>query len=78
MFEMEILQAVVQQEGIDFPFVDGKQTAFDAIFVHENDHVLQVVRQHVRLITSCTRIKQERGAIGDNPRRIRISVVEAT
>jgi hypothetical protein len=73
---VEILQAVVEQERIDFPFVDGNQTTFDAVFVHQDDHVLQVVRQHVGLIAGRTRIQQERCSVGDNARRIGISVVE--
>ena len=76
MFEMKILQPVVQKERIDFPFVDGEQATFDAIFVHEDDDILQVVRQHIRLITSGTRIQQQRRTVGDNPWRIGISVVE--
>ena len=54
MFEMEILQTVVQQQRIDLPFFDGQQTAFDTVFVHEDDHVLQVMREHVRLIAGST------------------------
>ena len=54
VFEMQILQAIVKQECVNFPFVDGKETALYAIFIHEHDHVFQIVRQHVRFVTSST------------------------
>ena len=50
MFEMQILQAVVEHEGIDFPFVDGKTTALHAVLIDQHDHVFQIVCEHVGLI----------------------------
>ena len=73
MFEVQILQSVIQQERIDFPFIDGYKTALDAIFIHEHDHVLQIVRQHVRLIAGSARIQQQRFAVGHNAWRIGVS-----
>ena len=54
MFEMQILQAVVEQERVDFPFVDGKAPAFHSIFIHQHDDILQIVGQHVRLVAGGT------------------------
>src|SRR6266513_5793738 len=34
MFEMQILQAVVEQECVDLLRVDGKETALNSIFIH--------------------------------------------
>ena len=71
MFEMEILQSIIEQEGVRAHFADGVEPAFDAIFVDEDDDVLQIVRQHVGLVARGQRIEQERFAIGNNARRRR-------
>ena len=50
MLEMKVLQSIVEQERIDFPFVDRHQPAFDAVFIDQHDDVLQIVRQHVGFV----------------------------
>src|SRR5207248_1023381 len=39
------------------------------VFVHENDDIFQIHREHVRLITSRPRIEQNRAPIGHDARR---------
>ena len=55
---MEILQAVIEQKRVDFPFIDREFPAFDAILVHQHDHVFQIVREHVRLVAGRHRIEK--------------------
>jgi len=50
MFKMQILQAIIEQQCVNVPFVDCEPAAFYAVFVHEDDHVSQVMRQHVRFV----------------------------
>ena len=50
MLEMEILKSVVEQQCVDLPFIDGEPTAFHPVLVHDYNHVLQVVGEHIRLI----------------------------
>src|SRR6266404_608466 len=52
MFEMQILKPVIKQQRIHLPFINREAAAFYAVFVHQHDHVLQVVREHVRLVAS--------------------------
>ena len=73
MFEMQILKSVVEQERIDIPFVDGEPAAFYPVLVHEHNHVLQIVREHVWLVAGCQRVEQQRFSIGYNPGRIGVA-----
>ena len=77
MFQMQILQTVIEQERVCFHFADRVQPALHAILVHENDHILQIVREHVRLVAGRERIEQKRFAIGNNARRRGIPFVAA-
>ena len=69
---MEVLQTVVEQKSVDFPFVDRVTTAFDAVFVHQYDHIAQIVREHVRLVPGSHGIEQHKFSIRNHARRIDI------
>ena len=70
MFEMQILQTVIEQKRVGLPFIDRELAAFHAVLVHEHDHILQIMREHVWLVPGRERIEQQRFPIGNNPRRI--------
>ena len=59
MFEMQILKPIIEQQRIDLPFIDSEPPAFDPVLVHQHDYVLQVVREHVRLVTRDQRVEQQ-------------------
>jgi phosphoribosylamine-glycine ligase len=50
VLEVQILEAVVEQEGVGAEFLDGEEAALHAILVDEHDDVFEVVREHVRLV----------------------------
>src|SRR5436309_12025215 len=72
MFKMQILQTIIEKQGVYFPFVDGKTTAFDAIFVHQHYDVLEIAREHVGLVAGGKRVEQQRFSVGNDTRRINI------
>ena len=72
MLEVEILQTIVEQQGISVHFFNREEPALDAILVDQNGPVFLIVRQHVGLVSRGERIEQEGFSIGDNPWRIGI------
>ena len=72
MLQMEILQTVIEQQGIGFPFFDREEAALYPILVDEHDHIFQVMREHVRFVSRGQRIEQQCFAIGNDPWRIGI------
>src|SRR5689334_18441859 len=70
MFEVEILQAIVEQKGIDLPVIDRITPAFDAIFINEDDYVLQIVGEHVRFVPRGQRIQMQPFSVGHDAWRI--------
>ena len=77
MLEMQILQSIIEQERVGFHFVDREKPALYPVLIDEHDHVFQVVRQHVGLVSRGQRIEQERFAIGDNAWRAADLAAEA-
>ena len=63
---MQILQSVIEQKGVGFHFTDSEKPALHAIFVHEHDHVLQILREHVRFVAGLQRIEKKIFAIGND------------
>ena len=59
MLEVEILQTVVEQQGIGVHFFNREEPALDAILVDQYGHVFQVVRQHVGLVSRSKRVEQQ-------------------
>ena len=59
MFEMEILKSIIEQQRIYLPFIDGEPAAFYPVFVHQHDYVLQIVREHVRLVACDQGVEQQ-------------------
>src|SRR5207237_1056005 len=72
MFEMEILQTIIEQERISFPLVDRVTPALYAVFVDQNDHVMKIVRQHVWLVAGGDGIEEHQFPIRNDARRIDI------
>jgi hypothetical protein len=77
MFKVEILQTIIEQEGVDPPVINRVTPAFDAVLVDEDDHVFQIMREHERFVPGGERIEQQRFSIGNNPRRINRSAKQA-
>ena len=67
--QFPILKAVVEQQGVAAEFFDRVTAGFHAVFVHENDDVLEIGREHVGFVAGGFGIEQERFAIGNNARR---------
>ena len=51
MLKMQILEAIIEQQVIDAPFIEGEKAAFDPVGIYQHDHILQVVGEHVRFVT---------------------------
>ncbi len=66
---MEILKAVIEQQRVGLKFLDRILAGFDAILVHQHDDVLEIGREHVRLVAGLVRIEQQRFAVADDARR---------
>ena len=77
VFQVQILQAVIEQERVGLEFLDREQAALYPVLVDEHDHVFQIVREHVGLVARGQRIEQERLAVGDDARRRGIFPAEA-
>ena len=67
--QFPVLKAVVEQQRVAAEFFNRVTAAFHAVFVHQHHHVLEVRREHVRLIAGSFGIEQKRLAIGHHPRR---------
>src|SRR5450432_149270 len=70
MFQMQVLQAIIEQKCIGSHLANCVQPALHAVLVDQDNHILQVMREHVRLVAGGKGIQQERLPIGNNPRRI--------
>ena len=66
MFEVQILQAVIEQERVGFQFFDREEAALHPVLVDQHDHVLQIVREHVGLVAGREGIEQKRFSVGDD------------
>ena len=64
-----ILKAVVQQQGVAAKMLNGVAAAFDAVFVHQDDDILEVGGEHVGFVARGVGIQQEGFAVGDHARR---------
>lgn len=67
MTEAKVLEAIVEEDGIDFVFADGGEAAFDAILIDEDDDVFEIVREHVWFIAGGAGVEEEGFAVGDEP-----------
>ena len=67
--QFPILKSVVQQQRVAAKFLDRVTPALHAVLVHQHDHVLEIGREHVRLVAGGFRIEQQRFAIRHDARR---------
>src|SRR5205085_1163513 len=63
VFEVKVLETVVEEERIGLEFLNRVEAALHPVLVHENNDILQVVRQHVRLVTRRQGIEEECSAV---------------
>src|ERR1051325_279369 len=77
MFQVKILKSIIEQECIHFPFVNGEPATFHPIFVHEYDHILQIMGEHIRFVSRCEGVEQQGFSIGNNSGRFRIAQTPA-
>ena len=67
--QIPVLKAVVQQQRVAAEFFNRVTPALDAVLVHQHDHVLEIGREHVRLVAGHLGIEQQRFAVGHHARR---------
>ena len=67
--QFPVLKPVVQQQRVAAEFFNRVTAAFHAVFVHQNDDVLEVGREHVRFVPGGFGIQEQRFSVGDHPRR---------
>ena len=65
----EVLEPVVEDERVGVVFLDGVEAGFHAVLVDQHDHVLQVCREHVRLVARGKRVQEQVFAVGNDTRR---------
>ena len=68
VLEMEVLQAVVEDERVRAELFDGVAPGFDPVFVHDHENPRQILREHVRLVACFPRAEQNVLAVADHAR----------
>lgn len=51
MRQLQILHAVVQQQGVAPQVLNGEDAGLDAVFIHQHRHSVQIFGEHERFIT---------------------------
>jgi len=69
--EAEVLEAVVEKEGIGLVVADGVASGFDAVGVDEDGDAGKVACEHEGLVAGLSGIEENRFSVGDNARRRR-------
>ena len=64
--EAEVLEAVVEKEGIGLVVANGVASGFDAVGVHKNGDAWEVAGEHEGLVAGLSGIKENRFSVGDN------------
>ena len=67
--ELPVLEAIVEQERVAAELLNRVAAALHAVLVHQHDHVLEIRREHVGLVTGGFGIEQQRFAVRDDARR---------
>jgi hypothetical protein len=70
MAEAEVLEAVIEEDGIDLVFADGGEPALHAVLVDEDDDVLEVIGEHVRFVAGGAGVEEKGFAVGDEARGV--------
>ncbi|MCG3148560.1 MAG: hypothetical protein PCFJNLEI_02004 [Verrucomicrobiae bacterium] len=65
-FEAEVLEPVVEEEGVAAEPGDGVAAGLYSVFVHEDDDVLEVGGEHVGFVAGLFAVEEEGLAVGDN------------
>lgn len=66
--EFPVLESVIEQECIAAEGFDGVAAGFDAVFIDEDDHVLEVGGEHIGFVAGGFGIEQKGASIGDDAR----------
>ena len=67
--QIPVLKPVVEQQRVAAEFFNRITPALHAVLVHEHDDVLEIGREHVRLVAGHFGIEQQRFAVGHDARR---------
>ena len=70
LLQAQELQAVIEQQRVATEFADRVQAAFHPVLVDQHEHVLQVRREHERLVAGHLGVEQKRAPVGNNARRM--------
>jgi len=69
--ETEVLEAVVEKEGVGLVVADGVAGRFDAVGVDEDGDAGKVACEHERFVPGLSGIEENRFSVGDNTGRRR-------
>jgi hypothetical protein len=72
LLQPQELQPVVEQQRVGPVLADGMEPALHPVLVDEHQHVLEVGREHERLVARHIGIEQERAAVRNHARRMAI------
>jgi hypothetical protein len=62
----EVLEAVVEKEGIGLIVADGVASGFDAVGVDENGDAWEIAGEHEGFVSGLSGIEENRFSVGDN------------
>ena len=66
--EAEVLEAVIEQEGIGSIVTDGEASAFDSVGIDENGYARKITGEHEGFITSLSGIEENGPSVGNHAR----------
>ena len=66
--EAEVLEAIIEKEGVGPVVADGVACAFDSVGINENGHTGEITGEHEGLVSSLGGVKEDRFSVGNNPR----------
>ncbi len=67
--EAEVLEAVIEKEGVGPIVADGVTGAFDSVGIDEHGDAGEIAGEHEGLVSCLGGVEEDRFSVGNNPRR---------
>ncbi len=67
--EAEVLEAIVEKEGVGPIVADGVAGAFDSVGIDEHGDTGKITSEHEGLVSCLGGVEEDRFSVGNNPRR---------
>ncbi len=67
-FQTQVLESVIQNQRIGVEFLNGIESGFHPVLIHEDSHLFQIGGQHVRFVTGSHGVEQQVFAVGNHTR----------